>query len=395
MNNNPGLQQAAVIGAGLMGTGIANHLLSSGLAVTVLDMSEDQLVHARTSLSDTAANFTTRMSDIAACDFVIEAVFEDPQIKREVFARLDAVCRPGAILASNTSYQDIDAIAAATGRPRDVIGMHFFSPANVMKLLEVVRTRDSADDVVATAMSLARRIGKVGVLARVCYGFIGNRMLEGYLREAQLMLLEGATVAQIDAAAEDFGMAMGPLAVCDLAGLDVGYKARQARGEVPPAHRYPSVGDRLVELGRLGQKSGAGFYTYDSATRKRSVDPAVTELIAREARRHHVTQREFDDAAIVERLVLPLINEGARILDEGIAQRPGDIDIVYLYGYGFPAHRGGPMYYADTLGLDRIFAALCRLRDTLNPAHWEPARLLETLARERRSFADWQQRRDA
>jgi len=312
---------------------------------------------------------------------VIEAVFENPDIKCEVFRKLDAVCKPGAILASNTSYQDIDAIAAVTSRPQDVLGMHFFSPANVMKLLEVVRGEKTADDVLATVMKLAKTIRKVAVLARVCYGFIGNRMLTGYFREAQMLLLEGATPAQVDGALERFGMAMGPIAVADLAGLDIGYKARQAMPDSPD-HPSNHVSDQLVEKGRMGQKTGAGFYNYDPETRGRKEDPDVNTMIKAEAESLGIAQRQFSHEEIVERVIYPLINEGARILEEGIAQRSSDIDIVYLYGYGFPAHRGGPMFYANTVGLDTVYRKICDFRDTLRAEDWEPAPLLKKLAEE-------------
>ena len=329
---------------------------------------------------------TTSYADLADADLVIEAVFENPEIKYEVFRQLDAVCKPGAILASNTSYQDIDAIAAVTSRPQDVLGMHFFSPANVMKLLEVVRGKDTADDVLATVMKLAKKIRKVAVLSRVCYGFIGNRMLTGYMREAQMLLLEGATPAQVDGALERFGMAMGPIAVADLAGLDVGYKARQALPD-PPDHPANHVCDALVERGRLGQKSGAGFYRYDPETRKRLDDSEVQALINAEAATLGIEKRNLSDEEIVERVIYPLINEAALILEEGIAQRPSDIDIVYLYGYGFPAHRGGPMFYADTVGASAVYERICEFRDSLKAEDWQPAPLLEKLAKENGKFA--------
>jgi 3-hydroxyacyl-CoA dehydrogenase len=293
----------------------------------------------------------TDYAELADADMVIEAVFEDPALKKEIFEKLDAVCKPGAILATNTSYQDVNAIAAATGRPQDVLGTHFFSPAHIMKLLEVVRGEKTGDDVLATCMKLAKRIGKVPVVSGVCYGFIGNRMLQPYANQAQLLLLEGATPEQIDNAMEEFGMAMGPLRVFDLAGLDVGYKARQAlpddmKGD-PKTYRVP---DRLVEAGRLGQKSGAGFYAYDE-NRRPMVDPEVQDIIEEAAIEFAVARREIDNEEIVARLVGALVDEGRKILAEGIAQRAGDIDIVYVYGYGFPAWRGGPMHYADTAGL--------------------------------------------
>ena len=395
-----------IVGAGTMGGGIAMSFASAGIPVTLVEVSDEALQrglavcrknYQRSAEKGriTAAQVEERMgrirgstsyADLASADLVIEAVFEDPDIKHEVFRRLDAICKPGAILASNTSYQDIDAIAAVTARPRDVLGMHFFSPANVMKLLEVVRGAATADDVLVTVMDLARKIGKVPVLARVCYGFIGNRMLEGYFREAQMLLLEGATPAQVDDALETFGMAMGPLAVADLAGLDVGYKARKARTGRPD-HPSTHVADQLVEKGRLGQKSGAGYYRYDPATRQRTEDPEVLALIRAEAARLGIAPHTFTDAEIVERVIYPLINEGASVLEEGIAQRPGDIDIVYLYGYGFPAHRGGPMFYAGQVGTRRIHERICEFRDTLGrSADWQPAPLLERLAADNRRF---------
>jgi 3-hydroxyacyl-CoA dehydrogenase len=263
--------------------------------------------------------------------------------------------------------------------------MHFFSPANVMKLLEVVRGARTAEDALATVMKLAKTIRKVAVLARVCYGFIGNRMLEGYMREAQMLLLEGATPGQVDGALQRFGMAMGPLAVIDLAGMDVGYKARQALPDLPDHPSY-HVTDQLVEMGRLGQKSGAGFYNYDPETRQRLDAPEVEAMIKAEARNLGMPARQFSDDEIIERVIYPLVNEGARILEEGIAQRPGDIDIVYLYGYGFPAHRGGPMFYADTIGLDRVCQRICEFRDTLRADDWKPAPLLQRLAESRGTF---------
>ena len=329
---------------------------------------------------------TTSYDDFENVDLAIEAVFENPAIKHEVFGTLDEVCKPGAILASNTSYQDIDAIAAVTARPQDVLGMHFFSPANVMKLLEVVRGRETAADALATVMDIARRIRKVPVLSRVCYRVISNRMLGGGMREGQMLLLEGCSPAQVDGALERFGMAMGPIAVGDLAGLDVGYKARQALPDAPD-HPANHVIDQLVELGRLGQKTGAGFYRYDAASRARVDDPEVAALIRAEAARLGMVAKSFSDEEIVERTIYPLVNEGARILEEGIAQRAGDIDIVYLYGYGFPAHRGGPMFYGSTVGLGEIYAKICAFRDSLGrPDDWQPAPLLERLAKAGKAF---------
>lgn len=393
------INSVGVVGAGTMGGGIAMCFANAGIPVTLLEVSQDQLDRGiglcRTNYQRSIAkgrftsgqmdqfmgliSGTTSYQDLANADLVIEAVFESPEIKFDVFRKLDAICKPGAILASNTSYQDIDAIAAVTSRPSDVLGMHFFSPANVMRLLEVVRGAKTADDVLATVMKLAKTIRKVAVLSRVCYGFIGNRMLGGYLREAQMLLLEGATPSQVDGALQGFGMAMGPLAVADLAGLDVGYKARQALPDLPdhPAYR---VADQLVEKGRLGQKTAAGFYNYDPETRQRLDAPEVEAMIREEARALRIPTRRFSDEEIIERVIYPLINEGARLLEERIAQRPGDIDIVYLHGYGFPAHRGGPMFYANTIGLDRVYRRICEFRDSLRADDWQPAPLLKQLA---------------
>ena len=399
------VNSVGIIGAGTMGGGIAMNFANAGIAVILLELDTEALDRGieicRKNYQRSAAkgrftpeqveqfmgliSGTTSYKDLTGVDLVIEAVFEDPQIKYEVFRKLDAVCKPGAILASNTSYQDIDAIAAVTSRAQDVLGMHFFSPANVMKLLEVVRAEKTADDVLATVMKLAKKIRKVAVLSRVGYGFIGNRMLGGYFREAQMLLLEGATPSQVDSAMQSFGMAMGPLAVGDLAGLDVGYKARQALPDRPD-HPATHVADQLVEMGRLGQKTGAGYYRYDPETRKRLADPEVEALIRTEAGRLAIEPRTFSDEEIVARVIYPLINEGARVLEEGIAQRAGDIDIVYIYGYGFPAHRGGPMFYADTVGAKAVYDSICEFRDTLRADDWQPAPLLEKLAADNGRF---------
>ena len=399
------VNSVGIIGAGTMGGGIAMNFANAGIEVVLLELNQEALDRGigicRKNYQRSAAKGrftqeqveqfmgrikgTTAYDDLAEVDLVIEAVFEDPQIKYDVFRKLDAVCKPGAILASNTSYQDIDAIAAVTSRPQDVLGMHFFSPANVMKLLEVVRGEKTADDVLATVMKLAKRIRKVAALSRVCYGFIGNRMLGGYFREAQMLLLEGATPSQVDSAMQSFGMAMGPLAVGDLAGLDVGYKARQALPDRPD-HPATHIADQLVEMGRMGQKTGAGYYRYDPETRKRMDDPEVETMIRAEAERLGIEPRTISDEEIVARVIYPLINEGARILEEGIAQRASDIDIVYIYGYGFPAHRGGPMFYADTVGTKKVYDSICEFRDNLRSDDWQPAPLLEKLAADNGRF---------
>ena len=405
-----GVEKVGVIGAGTMGSGIAMNFANAGMQVTLLEvddgalekglaiidrnyqgsvrrakLSEEQALECRARISG-----TTSYESLADVDLVIEAVFENLELKQEIFAKLDAVCRQGAILATNTSYQDVDRIAAATARPQDVIGLHFFSPAHIMKLLEVVRASMTADDVLATCMAIAKQIRKTPVVSGVCYGFIGNRMLGHYGREAQLCVIEGATPEQVDTAMEDWGMAMGPLAVFDLAGLDVGYKARQGlpeseRGD-PRAFR---VADALVEMQRLGQKTGAGFYRYDPETRQRSSDPEVEALIEREAAALGVERREIGADEIVDRLIFALVNEGMNILEEGIAQRPGDIDVVYVYGYGFPAWRGGPMHYADAVGLDAVLARVREFEQRFGSENWAPAPLLETLAGEGRTLADW------
>jgi 3-hydroxyacyl-CoA dehydrogenase len=410
------IRKVGIIGGGTMGGGIAMSFANAGFQVTLIEIDDAALARGlsiveknyagsvkRGKLSQDAAarcrgliSGATDYAELADADLVIEAVFEDPQLKKDIFVRLNDACKSGAILATNTSYQDVNAIAAATKRPEDVIGLHFFSPAHIMKLLEVVRADKTADDVLATCMALAKQIRKVPVVSGVCYGFIGNRMLQGYFREAQLCLIEGGLPESIDAAMFDWGMAMGPISVADLAGLDVGYKARQAlpedkRGD-PRSYR---VADALVEVGRLGQKSGAGFYSYDPETRKKSSDRTVQEVIEREAKNLGVERSAITADEIVDRLIYALVNEGLRILDEGIAQRPGDIDVVYVYGYGFPAWRGGPMHYADTVGLNRVLERINEFGQQYGETNWAPAALLEQLVQDGRSIADWAAERDA
>ncbi|NOR37948.1 MAG: 3-hydroxyacyl-CoA dehydrogenase [Woeseiaceae bacterium] len=407
------VKSVGIIGGGTMGGGIAMSFANAGIPVTLVEINDEALQRGLTIIDknyagsvkrgklsgDKAAdcrgliNGATDYSALGDVDLVIEAVFEDPELKKDIFARLDKVCKRGAILATNTSYQDVNEIAAATKRPQDVVGMHFFSPAHIMKLLEVVRAERTADDVLTTVMALAKRIRKVAVVSGVCYGFIGNRMLQGYFREAQLCLVEGGLPESIDAALYDWGMAMGPISVGDLAGLDVGYKARQAQPEEergdPAAYRVPDV---LVEAGRLGQKSGKGFYTYDADTRTKTWDPEVQAIIEREADALGIERRPIDADEIVDRLIYALVNEGMRILEEGIAQRPGDIDVVYVYGYGFPAWRGGPMHYADAIGLDKVLARIEEFRDRFGDENWAPAPLLTKLVGEGRTLAEWAER---
>ena len=402
-----------IIGGGTMGGGIAMSFANAGIPVTLVEINNKALQRGLAIIDENYAGSVKRgklsegkaadcrgliggatdYSALSDVDLVIEAVFEDPELKKDIFARLDKACKPDAILATNTSYQDVNEIAAATKRPQDVLGMHFFSPAHIMKLLEVVRAEKTADDVLTTVMALAKRIRKVAVVSGVCYGFIGNRMLQGYFREAQLCLIEGGLPESIDAALYDWGMAMGPISVGDLAGLDVGYKAREALPEAergdPAAYRVPDV---LVEAGRLGQKSGKGFYSYDAETRKRSSDPEVQAIIEREAAALGIERRPVDADEIVDRLIYALVNEGMRILEEGIAQRPGDIDVVYVYGYGFPAWRGGPMHYADAVGLEVVLARIEEFRGRFGDENWTPAPLLEKLVGEGRTLAEWAER---
>ncbi|MDB2643620.1 3-hydroxyacyl-CoA dehydrogenase NAD-binding domain-containing protein [Luminiphilus sp.] len=398
-----------IIGAGTMGGGIAMCFAQAGINVTLIDMTDEavsqglekiaknwaisvkrgRLTAAQTDAMMANITPSSDLNDLAEVDMVIEAVFENLDVKKEVFAKLDGICKHGAVLASNTSYQSIDAIAAATTRPESVLGMHFFSPANVMKLLEVVRGAASSDTVIATAMAVGKKIGKVSVLSGMCYGFIGNRMLRHYGREAALCLVEGSTPTQIDSAMESWGMAMGPLAVSDLAGLDIGYKAREqltAEHKGDPASYM--VADRLVEAGRLGQKSGAGYYQYDPETRQRHEDSAVMAIVTEVRRELGITPRLFEDDEIVNRLTLALANEGAKLLQEGIAQRASDIDVVYCYGYGFPRFKGGPMHTIESMGLDKAVTLLKEFQNQLNPEHWQVAPLLTKLVANGGQLAD-------
>ncbi len=404
------IQAVAIIGGGTMGGGIAMNFANVGIPVTLLEISDEalnrglgivkknydismkkgKLTEQQVEQCLSLITGTTNYDELGDADLVIEAVFENLDIKKEVFGRLDSVCKKGAILATNTSYQDVNLIAAATSRPQDVIGLHFFSPANVMKLLEIVRANKTADDVIATCMKMAKSIRKVPVLSGVCYGFIGNRMLGKYFREAQLCLLEGSSPEQVDSVMQEWGMAMGPMAVGDLAGLDIGYKGRQGLSDEQKGDANVwAVADALVEMDRLGQKSGAGYYKYDPDTRARLSDPDVMKLVEEKAAEYGVTRRDIGDDEILNRLIFALVNEGAKILEEGIAQRSGDIDVVYVYGYGFPVARGGPMHYADAVGLSEVYETICAYRDQLSGDCWEPAPLLEKLAMTGGSFAGW------
>ena len=404
------ISRVAIIGGGTMGCGIAMCFANAGIPVTLLEISAEalgkglQIIDRNYDLSVKKGVFsseegilkkgfitgTTKYEDLSDCDLVIEAVFESFEVKKEVFSRLDKVCKPEAILATNTSYLDVNAIAEITSRPENVVGLHFFSPANIMKLLEVVRGEKTSDEVLATAMNIAKKIRKVPVLAGVCFGFIGNRMLRQYVRETQLCLIEGASPEQIDQVMEDWGMAMGPLAVGDLSGLDVAYKARQSLSDQEKGDpKTYCIADALVEKGRLGQKVGKGYYLYVANNRGRTSDPEVLEIINGQALKHGVVRREISDGEILMRLTLALINEGFKILEEGIAQRPSDIDAVYVFGYGFPAFRGGPMFYADQLGLKKVYEMICKLQETNGYQYWVPANLLEELAHSNKTLAEW------
>jgi 3-hydroxyacyl-CoA dehydrogenase len=324
---------------------------------------------------------------VADADIVIEAVFESMDLKKDIFGRLDKLCRPDAVLATNTSSLDVNEIAAVTSRPQQVVGTHFFSPANVMKLLEIVRGAKTSPEVLATTMTLSKRLGKVGVVVGVCDSFAANRMLYPYSRQAGFLLEEGALPEQVDRVIYEFGFPMGPFAVGDLAGIDVGYKVRQHRPQ-PKGLRSSSIADKLYEMDRYGQKTGKGWYRYEKGDRTPIPDPEVTELILATSKELGIKRRKISDEEILQRCMYPLINEGAKILEEGIAERASDLDLVWLYGYGFPRYRGGPMFWADSLGLDQVYNVLKGFYEVHHD--WlEPAPLLERLAREGGKFGDW------
>lgn len=405
------IKEVAIIGAGTMGGGIAMNFANVGIPVKMLELKEEalekglglirrnyensakkgKLSQAQVEERMALLTGTTSYADLSNADLVIEAVFEKMSVKKDVFTQLDAVCKPGAILASNTSTLDIDEIAACTSRPEDVIGLHFFSPANVMKLLEIVRAEKTSDEVIKTSMKLAKTIRKVGVLVGVCFGFVGNRMIEVYGREANRLMLEGATPEQVDRVIMQLGMPMGPFTMGDMAGLDIGYFVRQSRKafiEHDPS--YCIVADELVEAGRAGLKVGKGVYLYEPGNRKPIPDPEVLDIAARKAKELGIEQREISDQEILERCIYPLINEGANILQEGIAQRASDIDVIYVYGYGFPVFRGGPMKYADEVGLENILARMRHYQENLGDygKQWfEPSPLLAKLVENKQSFA--------
>jgi 3-hydroxyacyl-CoA dehydrogenase len=402
------VKKVAVIGAGTMGGGIAMNFLNAGIPVTILETGAEALERGVGTIRRnyestakkgrlTADDVTQRMAllrptlsydDIRDADLVIEAVFEQMDVKEKVFRKLDEVAKPGAILATNTSTLDVNHIAAITKRPQDVAGMHFFSPANVMKLLEVVRGEKTAKDVMATVMQVAKKIRKTAVVSGVCDGFIGNRMVEHYLRQALSLVEEGASPQQVDSALERFGMAMGPFRMSDLAGLDIGWAIRKRRYAERPDVPYSRVADKLCEQGRFGQKTGAGWYRYEPGRRDALPDPAVDGIIESYRAEKGVKPRRIGDEEIVGRCVYALVNEAARILEEGIAARASDVDLVYLTGYGFPIHRGGPMLYADMTGLYNVEHAMRGYaeRDAVDRAFWQPAPLLARLAAEGKTF---------
>lgn len=395
------VSKAAVIGAGTMGGGIAMALANGGVPVTILEMNQEAIDRGMAVIQrnyDTSVkrgsisaeerdrrlgrlSTTTSYDDIADADLVIEAVFEEMSVKKVVFGKLDEVMKPGAILASNTSYLDVEDIAQMTKRPADVLGMHFFSPANVMKLLEIVRGKETAPDVIATALALGKQIGKVPVVVGVCHGFVGNRMLSSRSAENESLLLEGASPADVDRAFLDFGFSMGPFAMGDLAGLDIGWRTRKSLGQTA------AIGDALCEAGRFGQKTGKGFYSYEDGPRDAKPDPWVDALIEEKAKELGVNRRSISAEEIIERTIYPMINEGARILEEGIALRPSDIDIVWINGYAFPIGKGGPMFWAEQAGLEHMVERLEYWHGKTGNPVFEPAALLRKAAKEGGSLA--------
>ncbi|HEV8675431.1 MAG TPA: 3-hydroxyacyl-CoA dehydrogenase NAD-binding domain-containing protein [Methylomirabilota bacterium] len=396
------IKQAAVIGAGTMGGGIAMNFANAGIPVTVVEVNQEALDRGlgivRKNYEATAAkgrltpadverrmgliHGSTDFQAVAGADVVIEAVFEEMPIKKEVFAKLDAIAKPGAVLATNTSTLDVDEIARATKRPENVIGTHFFSPANVMRLLENVRGVETDKTTIATAMAMGRKIGKVPVLVGVCHGFVGNRMLHQRGHQAEKLILEGASPHQVDKVLTDFGFPMGPFAMGDLAGLDVGWRIRKGRGVTSP------VADRICELGRFGQKTGAGYFRYEKGDRTPILDPEVERIIAEVAKDQGIERRAISESEILERLLYPMVNEGAKILEEGIAIRASDIDVIWVYGYGWPVYRGGPMFWADHIGLRTIRDRLGEYGQRTGDRFWTPAPLLARLAEASKGFLD-------
>jgi len=403
------VRHAAVLGCGTMGTGIAMCFANAGIPVIVTESEQGMLDRGMKMIRKNYASTVSkgRMTEeeaearlalieptleferVSAADVVIEAVFEEMELKKKIFTRLDGLCKADAILATNTSSLDVNTIAAVTGRPEQVVGTHFFSPANVMRLVEIVRGDHTSSEVLATTLTLSKQLGKVGVVVGVCDSFAANRMLYPYSRQAQFLIEEGAFPEQVDKVIYDFGFPMGPFALSDLAGIDVGWRVRQHREPSRPKHlRYSEIADRLYEMGRYGQKTRKGWYNYEEGSRIPMPDPEVVDLVVRTSRELEIDRREISDEEILQRCIYPLINEGARILEEGIVQRASDLDIVWLYGFGFPRYRGGPMFYADSVGLRHVYEVMqgfCEIHQD-----WlEPAPLLERLAREDKTFAEW------
>ena len=402
------IETAAVIGCGTMGGGIAMCFADVGIPVQILETDAEALHKGLGRITATCAGSvkrgrlteagmdtclslikgTTDIANIKDADIVIEAVFEDMDLKKGIFESLDKTCKPGAVLTTNTSTLDIDEIAAVTNRPDQVIGMHFFSPANIMRLVETVRGAETSAQTIATAMALSRRLGKVPVLVGICDGFVGNRMYHHYTRQAHFLLEEGALPEQVDKVIYDFGFAMGPFAVGDVAGLDVSWRIRQRRAKTRPAdERYSPIAERLCEMGRFGQKTGSGWYRYEDGSRVPVPDPVVEDVILGVSEELGFERRAIDDEEILNRCLYTLINEGAKILDEGLALRASDIDVIWIYGYGFPAHRGGPMFHADKIGLKTVHKGLSRLAETHGDL-FRPSPLLERLAAEGKGFKD-------
>jgi len=398
------VKKAAVLGAGTMGGGIAMNFANAGIPVTLIDMSQAAVDKGlgiiRKNYAATVSKGRLKQEDMdkrmalikpstelpSDADIYVEAVFERMDVKQDVFRKLDAIAKPGAILATNTSTLDVDQIAAVTRRPQDVIGTHFFSPANVMRLLEVVRGKQTDKSVLATTMKLGKALKKVPVVSGVCDGFIGNRMLEKYGQQSLFLLDEGASPQQVDAALAKFGMAMGPFTMYDMAGNDIGWEVRKRRYRERPDFVYSKIADRVCEQGRFGQKTGKGFYKYEAGNRKPIPDPDVEKIISSYRNEIGIKPRTISDEEIVQRLIYALVNEGAHILEEGIALRASDIDMVYLTGYGFPPYRGGPMFYADTVGLARVLSSLEGFQKGYQGQAWKPAPLLVKLAKEGRRF---------
>ena len=403
------VRHAAVLGCGTMGTGIAMCFANAGIPVIVTESEQGMLDRGMKMIRKNYASTVSkgRMTEeeaearlalieptleferVSAADVVIEAVFEEMELKKKIFTRLDGLCKADAILATNTSSLDVNTIAAVTGRPEQVVGTHFFSPANVMRLVEIVRGDHTSPEVLATTLTLSKQLGKVGVVVGVCDSFAANRMLYPYSRQAQFLIEEGAFPEQVDKVIYDFGFPMGPFALSDLAGIDVGWRVRQHREPSRPKHlRYSEIADRLYEMGRYGQKTRKGWYNYEEGSRIPIPDPEVVDLVVRTSRELKIDRREISDEEILQRCIYPLINEGARILEEGIVQRASDLDIVWLYGFGFPRYRGGPMFYADSIGLRHVYEVMqgfCEIHED-----WlEPAPLFERLAREYKTFAEW------